>query len=33
MTGVEVVTASSGDQDAVLDILRAASAAAASGRS
>jgi GNAT superfamily N-acetyltransferase len=32
MTGVEVVTASSGDQDAVLDILRAASAAGAGAR-
>jgi GNAT superfamily N-acetyltransferase len=32
MTGVEVVTASSGDQDAVVAILRAASAAGAGAR-
>ncbi len=32
MTGVEVVTASSGDQDAVVGILRAATAAGAGAR-
>lgn len=32
MTGVEVVTASAGDQDAVVGILRAATAAGAGGR-